>query len=53
MFSKEVYEELDSNPVMQLRMQIDIRNEAFGFLMRLFENAAKSGGLAGLPADLL
>jgi hypothetical protein len=42
MFSKES-EELDSNPVMQLRVQIDIRNEAIGFLMRLFENAGKSG----------
>jgi AraC family transcriptional regulator len=42
-FVEEVSEELDSNPVAQLRAQIDIRDESLGSLMRLLENAAKSG----------
>ena len=42
-FVEEVAEELDSNPVAQLRAQIDIRDESLGYLMRLLENAAKSG----------
>ena len=40
-FVEEVSEELDSNPVAQLRVQIDIRDESLGYLMRLLENAAK------------
>jgi AraC family transcriptional regulator len=42
-FVEEVSEELDSNPVAQLRMQTDIRDESLGHLMRLLENAAKFG----------
>ena len=42
-FVAEVSEELDSNPVAQLRTQLDIRDESLGSLMRLLENAAKSG----------
>jgi hypothetical protein len=42
-FVEEVSEELDSNPVAQFRAQIDIRDESLGSLMRLLENAAKSG----------
>jgi AraC family transcriptional regulator len=42
-FVEEVSEELDSNPVAQLRGQLDIRDESLGSLMRLLENAAKSG----------
>jgi AraC family transcriptional regulator len=42
-FVEEVAEELDSNPVAQLRAQIDIRDESLDYLMRLLENAAKSG----------
>jgi AraC family transcriptional regulator len=42
-FVEEVSEELDSNPVAQLRAQIDIRDESLGSLMRLLENAAKPG----------
>ncbi|MCU1252222.1 MAG: transcriptional regulator, AraC family [Edaphobacter sp.] len=42
-FVEEVSEELDSNPATQLRAQIDIRDESLGYLMRLLENAAKSG----------
>jgi AraC family transcriptional regulator len=42
-FVEEVSEELDSNPVAQLRAQIDIRDESLGSLMRLLENAAKFG----------
>jgi AraC family transcriptional regulator len=42
-FVEEVSEELESNPVAQLRVQIDIRDESLGYLMRLLENAAKSG----------
>jgi AraC family transcriptional regulator len=41
-FAEEVSEELDSNPVTQLREQLDIRDESLGSLMRLLENAAKS-----------
>jgi AraC family transcriptional regulator len=41
-FVKDVSEELGSNPVAQLRAQIDIRDESLGYLMRLLENAAKS-----------
>jgi AraC family transcriptional regulator len=41
-FVEEVSEELDSNPVAQLREQLDIRDESLGSLMRLLENAAKS-----------
>jgi AraC family transcriptional regulator len=42
-FVEEVSKELDSNPVAQLRVQTDIRDESLGYLMRLLENAAKSG----------
>src|SRR3982074_2078338 len=42
-FVEKVSEELDSNPVAQLREQLDIRDESLGTLMRLLENAAKSG----------
>ena len=42
-FVEEVAEELDSNPVAQLRVQIDIRDESLGYLMKLLEDAAKSG----------
>jgi AraC family transcriptional regulator len=42
-FVEEVSEELDSNPVVQLRVQTDIRDESLGYLMRLLEDAAKSG----------
>ncbi|MCU1247050.1 MAG: transcriptional regulator, AraC family [Edaphobacter sp.] len=42
-FGEEVSKELDSNPVAQLRVQTDIRDESLGYLMRLLENAAKSG----------
>jgi hypothetical protein len=42
-FVEEVSDELDSNPVAQLRAQIDIRDESLGYLMRLLEDAAKSG----------
>src|SRR3979490_3651108 len=42
-FAEEVSEELDSNPAAQLRVQLDIRDESLGSLMRLLENAAKSG----------
>jgi AraC family transcriptional regulator len=42
-FVEEVSDELDSNPVAQLRVQIDIRDESLGYLMRLLEDAAKSG----------
>jgi AraC family transcriptional regulator len=42
-FVEEVSEELDSNPVARLRVQIDIRDESLGYLMSLLENAAKSG----------
>jgi AraC family transcriptional regulator len=48
-FVEEVSEELESNPVVQLQVQIDIRDESLGYLMRLLENAAKSGG----PSDNL
>ncbi|MDB6108206.1 MAG: transcriptional regulator, AraC family [Gammaproteobacteria bacterium] len=41
-FAEEVSEELDSNPAAQLRVQLDIRDESLGSLMRLLENAAKS-----------
>jgi AraC family transcriptional regulator len=41
-FVEDVSEELDSNPVAQLRVQTDIRDESLGYLMRLLENAAKS-----------
>jgi AraC family transcriptional regulator len=41
-FVEEVSEELDSNPVARLRVQVDIRDESLGYLMRLLENAAKS-----------
>jgi AraC family transcriptional regulator len=43
-FVKEVSRELDSNPDVQLRGQVGIRDEALGHFMRLFENAVKSGG---------
>jgi AraC family transcriptional regulator len=42
-FVEEVSEELGSNRVAQFRVQIDIRDESLGNLMRLLENAAKSG----------
>src|SRR3982074_3501554 len=42
-FVEEVSEELGSNRVAQLRAQLDIRDESLGSLMRLLENAAKSG----------
>jgi AraC family transcriptional regulator len=42
-FVEEVSDELDSNPAAQLRVQIDIRDESLGYLMRLLEDAAKSG----------
>jgi AraC family transcriptional regulator len=42
-FVEEVSEELDSNPAAQLRVQLDIRDESLGSLMRLLENAARSG----------
>jgi hypothetical protein len=42
-FVEEVSEELGSNAVAQLRVQIDIRDQSLGYLMRLLENAAKSG----------
>jgi AraC family transcriptional regulator len=42
-FVEDVSDELDSNPDAQLRLQIDIRDESLGYLMRLLENAAKSG----------
>jgi AraC family transcriptional regulator len=42
-FVEDVSEELDSNPATQPRAQIDIRDESLGYLMRLLENAAKSG----------
>src|SRR5258708_3964229 len=42
-FVEEVSDELESNPDAQLRVQIDIRDESLGYLMRLLENAAKSG----------
>jgi len=42
-FVEEVSEELDSNPVVQLRVQIDIRDESLGYLMKLLEKAAMSG----------
>jgi AraC family transcriptional regulator len=42
-FVEEVSEELDSNPPAQLRVQLDIRDESLGSLMRLLENAARSG----------
>ena len=45
-FVEEVSDELASNPVAQLRVQIDIRDESLGYLMRLLENAAKSGELS-------
>jgi AraC family transcriptional regulator len=45
-FVEEVSEELDSTPVAQLRMQIDVRDESLGYLMRLLENAAKSWELS-------
>jgi AraC family transcriptional regulator len=45
-FVEEVSEELDSNPVARLRVQLDIRDESLGYLMRLLENAAKSGELS-------
>lgn len=48
-FVEEVSDELDSNPVAQLRVQIDIRDESLDYLMRLLENAAKSGE----PSDRL
>ncbi len=51
-FVEEVAEELDSNPVTQLRAQIDIRDESLGYLMRLLENAAKPGENADLDTDL-
>jgi AraC family transcriptional regulator len=41
-FVEEVSDELDSNPVAQLQVQTDIRDESLGYLMRLLENAAKS-----------
>jgi hypothetical protein len=41
-FVEEVSDELDSNRVAQLQVQIDIRDESLGYLMRLLENAAKS-----------
>jgi AraC family transcriptional regulator len=48
-FVEEVSEDLDSKPVAQLRVQIDIRDESLGYLMSLLENAAKSGE----PSDKL
>src|SRR5260370_30102319 len=48
-FVEEVSDELDSNPVAQLQVQTDIRDESLGYLMRLLENAAK----AGEPSDNL
>jgi AraC family transcriptional regulator len=42
-FAEEVSKELDSNRVAQLRVQIEIRDESLGYLMRLLESAAKSG----------
>jgi AraC family transcriptional regulator len=42
-FVEEVSGELASNPVAQFQVQIDIRDESLGYLMRLLENAAKSG----------
>jgi AraC family transcriptional regulator len=42
-FVEEVSQELNLNPVAQLRVQIDIRDESLGYLMRLLENAAKPG----------
>jgi AraC family transcriptional regulator len=39
-FVEEVSEELGSNPVAQLRAQIDVRDESLGPLMKLLENAA-------------
>jgi AraC family transcriptional regulator len=42
-FVEEVSKELRSNPVAQLRVQIDIRDDALNFLMKLLEDAAKSG----------
>jgi AraC family transcriptional regulator len=42
-FVEEVSAELDSNPAAQLRVQLDIRDESLGSLMRLLENAARSG----------
>src|SRR5258705_10654489 len=46
-FVEEVAEELDSNPAAHLRVQIDIRDESLGYLMRLLENAAKPGEPSG------
>lgn len=48
-FVEEASEELDSHPAARLRVQIDIRDESLGYLMRLLENAAKSGA----PSDNL
>jgi AraC family transcriptional regulator len=42
-FVEYVSEELGANPVAQLRVQIDIRDESLGYLMTLLENAAKAG----------
>jgi AraC family transcriptional regulator len=46
-FVEEVSEELGSNRVAQFRVQMDIRDESLGNLMRLLENAAKSGEPSG------
>jgi AraC family transcriptional regulator len=42
-FVEEVSEEVESTPVAQLRVQIDIRDESLGYLMRLLAEAAKPG----------
>jgi AraC family transcriptional regulator len=42
-FAEEVSEELDSNPAAQLPVQMEIRDESLGHLMRLLENAARFG----------
>jgi AraC family transcriptional regulator len=42
-FVEDVSEELDSNRGMQFRAQIDVRDESLSYLMRLLEQAAKSG----------
>jgi AraC family transcriptional regulator len=42
-FVEEVSKELGSNRVAQFRAQIDVRDESLGSLMRLLENAARSG----------
>src|SRR5260370_6236133 len=52
-FVEEVSEELDSNAVARIRVQIDIRDESLGCLVSLLENAAKSGEPSNLYVDHL